>query len=160
LVEWGVGRRVVCVATLLAVACGGTTQRAETVTAPAGEQVDQDVVREMAWYSLATGYLAVGEPDRARQASLELLRAQLSRAHRIPPDGYVLMGDAYAAEGDWLTAHRFWEEARRIDPDDPAIQARLDRAHSELGDLVHNDPEPRLRAHSTDLCAHFPGCED
>lgn len=71
----------------------------------------------------AEAYLATGDPRRARECGLELIRQR-----RREPDGYVLVGDTYARAFEWHQASAFYQQARDHAAPRRVIEPRLYRA--------------------------------
>jgi Flp pilus assembly protein TadD len=64
---------------------------------------------------------------------LEALREQHPREAIL----YKLLGTAYAEIGDLASAGDRWEEAQRLDPDDPSMWRLLTGVHQMQGRIVH-----------------------
>src|SRR6185503_12777978 len=61
------------------------------------------------WFNLGTAYLAKHQPQKARTAATEFVRARRGEAR-----GHILIGDAYFQERDWQRALQSYLEAESL----------------------------------------------
>jgi Tfp pilus assembly protein PilF len=61
------------------------------------------------WFNLGTAYLAKRQPQKARTAANEFIRARKSEAR-----GHILVGDSYFQERDWPRALQAYLEAEEL----------------------------------------------
>jgi tetratricopeptide (TPR) repeat protein len=61
------------------------------------------------WFNLGTAYLAKRQPQKARTAATEYIRARKGEAR-----GHILIGDAYFQERDWPRALQSYLEADKL----------------------------------------------
>jgi hypothetical protein len=61
------------------------------------------------WFNLGTAYLAKRQPQKARSAATEFVRARRGEAR-----GHILIGDAYFQERDWPRALQSYLEAETL----------------------------------------------
>lgn len=75
--------------------------------------------------------------DMGRFVEALIILEALREEHPREPLLYKLLGTAYAEIGDLASAGERWEEAQRLDPDDPSLWRLLTGVYQLQGRIVH-----------------------